>query len=271
MKTLLLSLAFTLLGWMATAKVYEDCDGVTRYVSSEYRQIYNASWVRPNGIESLYPKIGVSYSTNGEHKKWRMNMKISSLLPIRIYKGSRLLILLSTNEIIELVNSSADEDKIGSLESSGSLATANRSYRIVASYDVEEELIRKIIESGVSKVRIELPTTLHDESYHSNDKFTESLAKGFEEVLEYLRLNPGDERGMRDVYAGFVGSATNGEIIKDGAYNFMKAKSSGAFLVRDRRGEKTYYDADTKTYLTREEFLKKYEEWELEKLESLDQ
>lgn len=269
MRHLILSIFLTLISLAATAKVYEDCDGITRFVSSEYRQIYNNSWTRPNGNESLYPKIGVSFTTNGDKISWSIDVRISARLPLRIYKGARMLILLRSGEIIELVNSSENVDEIGTLtDTGGGLATAIRNYTITASYEVEEQQIRHIIASGVSKIRIELPTTLHDEAYSSNDRFTEALQMGYLEVSEYLRLNPGDAKGMRDVYAGFVRPAATEE--NKETYDFMKAKASGAFLVRNRRGEETFYDPETKAYLTREEFLKKYEQWELDKLITLD-
>lgn len=123
---------------------------------------------------------------------WQISLVVKQLYSISIPKGSRLLIKLKDDSIIELKSINDVEDRIGDAQVIGSSVISQ--YTVFPTYSVTEEQIAQISQ-GVKKIRVETSLQPIDKEF-KKDKMGKIIEGQYKVISERAKTSNNFNEGF---------------------------------------------------------------------------
>ena len=124
--------------------------------------------------------------------EWQLSLTIKQLYPITINKGSRLLIKMNDDSVIELKTINEQSDEIGNSQVVGSSVISQ--YTVFPIYSVTEEQIAQISQ-GVKKIRVETSLEPIDKEF-KKDKMGKIIEGQYKVISERAKTSNNFNEGF---------------------------------------------------------------------------
>lgn len=180
MKKLLLLFAFIFAFYLVTSAqsvgIFMDkteADG-SRFIASE-------SVNCRNGMSDRHPMFfAVTRFSMGDRVEWALSIDFSDIKPFKIPTGSRLLLKLSDDSVIELKQTLPTHETTDLVGKYNEMAGI-RTYMMHGSYAITSDQLARIAKEGVTKIRVERDADTFDVNYKKN-KVGDAVSAAYEAV-----------------------------------------------------------------------------------------
>lgn len=137
-------------------------------------------------IRSLTDKYYIFVSLNAsqyhDEVTYSLSLRVNANIPISVPRGSRLLIKLKNDSVMQLKTITEESDKIGKVVTG---AIIHRNYSVFPNFDVTPEQI-EAISNGVKKIRLETSLDPIDKEF-KKDKMGRIIKKEYALIQEALQ------------------------------------------------------------------------------------